>query len=88
MTTVELNAVRNELARDILTTENMEVLKAVRRVYRRAMNKVAKQAETTPQPYTIEELNERIDKAEAETGGMPSTAFFAEMEHEMPWLCK
>lgn len=39
-------------------------------------------------PYTMDELNARIDEAEAEKGGTSSEEFFAQMESEMPWLCK
>ena len=37
MATVELNACRNELARDILATDDLDVLRTTRRAYRRAM---------------------------------------------------
>lgn len=89
MKTIELNACRNELARDILATDDLEVLRTVRRAYRRAMSKVLKNSEAgSPAPYTMEELDARIDEAEAEEGGTSSEAFFAQMEREMPWLCK
>lgn len=89
MKTIDLNAYQNELVRDILATDNLEVLQTVRRAYHRAVNKVVKKVEAeTPAPYTMEELNARIDEAEAEEGGTPSETFFAQMEREMPWLCK
>lgn len=70
MKTVELNACRNELARDILATDNMEVLRTVRRAYRRAVDRARLRAEKLKSedaaPYTMEELNARIDEAEAE----------------------
>lgn len=67
MKTIELNACRNELARDILATDDLEVLRTVRRAYRRAMSKALKNSEAgSPAPYTMEELNARIDEAEAE----------------------
>ena len=40
MNTIDLNAYRNELAREILSTDDMEVLQSVYRAYRRAMNKI------------------------------------------------
>ena len=39
MATVELNACRNELARDILATDDLDVLRTTRRAYRRAMQR-------------------------------------------------
>ncbi len=89
MRTLELNAYKNELAREILAIDNMDVLESVHRAYLRAMNKVAaltKKEEIAP--YTMEELNARLDEAEAEPGGTSSEIFFSQMENEMPWLCK
>lgn len=84
MKTMELNACRNELARDILATDDMEVLRTVRRAYRRAVDRTRVRAEKMKTedtvPYTMEELNARIDEAEAEfeTGeGIP-----AEVAHQ------
>lgn len=89
MKTMELNACRNELARDILGTDDMEVLRTVRRAYRRALNKVMKNADADSLPaYTMEELNARIDEAEAEEGGTSSEMFFAQMENEPSRLHK
>jgi len=85
MGTVELDTCRNELIRDILATDNIEVLRTMRRAYRRVMAKAMYRAEKL---YTMEELNARIDEAEAEEGGTPSEEFFTQMEREMPWLCK
>lgn len=65
MKTMDLNAYQNELIRDILTTDNLEVLRTVRRAYRRAVNKVMKDSGANKLPtYTMEELNARIDEAE------------------------
>lgn len=67
MKTIELDACRKELVRDILATDNVEVLKAVHRAYRRAMNKTMKETEREELPsYTVEELNTRLDEAETE----------------------
>lgn len=73
MATVELNACRNELARDILATDDMDVLRTTRRAYRRAMQrKSLRMAELEKlnakglTPYTMEELNARVDEAEVE----------------------
>lgn len=39
-------------------------------------------------PYTISELNARVDEAELEQGGIPSDNVFSEMERKYPWLCE
>ena len=95
MATVELNACRNELARDILATDDLDVLRTTRRAYRREMQRrnlrmmeLEKMNAKGLAPYTMDELNARIDEAEAEKGGTSSEEFFAQMESEMPWLCK
>lgn len=84
MKTMDLNAYQNELIRDILTTDNLEVLQTVRRAYRRAVNKVMKNVSTDILPaYTMEELNVRIDEAEAEFQageGIPAEAAHQHMK--------
>lgn len=61
MTTMELEAYKAELAREILMSDSRELLDKVKRLLR----KEAK-AEEQIKPYTLEELNARIDEAEAE----------------------
>lgn len=82
MATVELNACRNELARDILATDDLDVLRTTRRAYRRAMQRrnlrmmeLEKMNAKGLAPYTMDELNARIDEAEAEKGGTSSEEF-------------
>jgi hypothetical protein len=65
MKAIELDACRNELAREILATDSIEVLKSVRRAYHRAVRKEMEKAESLA-PYSMKELNARIDEAEAE----------------------
>ncbi len=89
MSTLELEVYRNELAREILSMDNLEVLKSVRRAYARAVSKVKSCVQTEKlETYTMEELNARIDEAEAEVGGTPNGMFFSQLEAKMPWLCK
>lgn len=45
METMDLNAYQNELVREILATDNIEVLKVMRRAFHRAVGKVKKEAE-------------------------------------------
>lgn len=67
MTTMELEAYKMELIRDIVETDSREVLDAVKRSMKRALKKinVEKKAEDLT-PYTMEEINSWIDEAEAE----------------------
>lgn len=89
MTTMELDAHRMELIRDIMETDNIEILKKMKKYFSRVSKQQAKEDLT---PYTMEELNARIDEAEAEIdAGIPGHTL-AEI-HEMmvnkyPWLCK
>lgn len=67
MTTMELEAYKLELIRDIVETDSREVLDAVKRSMKRALKKinVEKKAKDLT-PYTMEEINSWIDEAEAE----------------------
>ena len=88
MATVELNACRNELARDILATDDLDVLRTTRRAYRRAMQRrnlmeLEKMNAKGLAPYTMDELNARIDEAEAEFAagkGVPAEAAHQRMK--------
>lgn len=68
MNTLEIEILRRELLRDILNVDDVEVLKKIRRsldrLRVRPVNAVQEPEEL--RPYTMEELNERIDEAEAE----------------------
>ena len=60
MKTMELDTCRIELIRDILATDDLQVLRTVRRAYRRAVNKMMKSTDADNLPaYTMEELNAR-----------------------------
>lgn len=89
MSTMELDAQRMELIRDIIKTDNLEVLKKMKKYFVRVSKE---QIEEDLKPYTMEELNARIDEAEAEIdAGVPG--YTMEEVHEMmtekfPWLCK
>lgn len=64
MKTIELDACRKELVRDILATDNMEVLKAVHRAYRRAMNKTMKETEREAPMTACEDVVPYMTQAE------------------------
>ena len=77
MATVELNACRNELARDILATDDLDVLRTTRRAYRRAMQR------RNLRMMELEKMNARIDEAEAEFAagkGVPAEAAHQRMK--------
>lgn len=93
MNTLEIEILRRELLRDILNVDDVEVLKKIRRsldrLRVRPVNAVQEPEEL--RPYTMEELNKRIDEAEAEIEAgetLSSQELFAQMEHKYPWLCK
>lgn len=69
MTLMELDAYRMELIRNIMETDNLEVLKKMKKYFARVSRSEVKEDLT---PYTMEELNARIDEAEAEIdAGIP-----------------
>lgn len=86
---MELDAHRMELIRNIMETDNLEVLKKMKKYFVRVSKEQVKEDLT---PYTMEELNARIDEAEAEIdAGVPG--YTVDEVHEMmvkkyPWLCK
>lgn len=66
---MELDAHRMELIRNIMETDNLEVLKKMKKYFVRVSKEQVKEDLT---PYTMEELNTRIDEAEAEIdAGVP-----------------
>lgn len=93
MNTLEVETLRRELLRDILDVDDLDVLKKLRRCFNRLRvhsTPAATEAENL-RPYTMEELNARIDEAEAEIEGgetLSSQELFEHLENKYPWLCK
>lgn len=93
MRTMDLNAYRNELARQILSTDDLEVLKKVKKYFARVAKvedtaTVAEEKEDLT-PYTMEEINSWIDEGEAEEeAGLVYTCEEADrmLKEELPWL--
>lgn len=90
MTTMELNAVLLRELSSIATDEDLlqKAIKCIKALKKEAKAKSAKEA---LKPYTMEELNERIDESEAdEKAGRAHTCeqVHAMMEEKYPWLCK
>lgn len=87
---MELNALRGELAQEIFSIEDKELLKKALKSIKRLIaqkEKTTENKEEECRPYTMEELNARIDEAE-EGEGIPSHKVFSEIERKYPWLCK
>lgn len=92
MSSMELNALRGELAHDILNIEDIEVLKEVKR----SLHQIIAQAKdgmknkfSHPRPYTLEEIHSRIAESEAQiTAGevLTNEEVFANMRRKYPWL--
>lgn len=93
MRTIDLDAYRNELARQILSTDDLEVLKKVKKYFARVAKvedtaTVAEEKEDLT-PYTMEEINSWIDEGEAEEeAGLVYTCEEADrmLKEELPWL--
>lgn len=69
MTTMELDARRAEIIRQLFATDSMEVLDSVKRSLTRALNRYSKKEmveEEDLTPYTMEEINRRLDEGEAQ----------------------
>lgn len=95
MTSMELDARRMDIFREIMQINDMEVLDGLKRSLKRLKSKAAKAASMPVQedltPYTIEEINARIDEAEADIDA--GRVYTSEQMHKMmeaiyPWLCK
>jgi len=92
MNSMELNALRGELAHDILNIEDIEVLKEVKRnlhqIIAQAKDEM-KNKSSHPRPYTLEEIHSRIAESEAQiTAGevLTNEEVFANMRRKYPWL--
>ncbi len=92
MSSMELNALRGELAHDILNIEDIEVLKEVKRNLRQIIAQAKdgmKNKSSHPRPYTLEEIHSRIAESEAQiTAGevLTNEEVFANMRRKYPWL--
>ena len=85
MNTLELEAYKAELAREILAEDSFDLLKKVKQYFAREKKKVALR------PYTMDEINAWIDESEAdEEAGRTYTCAEVQqmMEAKYPWLCK
>lgn len=84
MTTMELEAYKAELAREILMSDSRQLLDKVKLLLRKEA-KVREQLK----PYTLEELNTRLDEAEAEIDAgevLTCEEANAEVRKVLPWL--
>ena len=60
MTTMELNAMRGELAREILNIESMELLQKVQRYIKRAMKKEIEEVEYIEKEEILNSIREGL----------------------------
>lgn len=92
MSSMELNALRGELAHDILNIEDIEVLKEVKRNLHQIIAQAKdgmKNKSSYPQPYTLEEIHSRIAESEAQIAAgnvLTNEEVFANMRRKYPWL--
>ena len=91
MATTELDTLRIELAREILNTDDLYLLRLMQRTYRRAKSKL--NATRIPGiPASLEDMQHVISKFEDDVekgdAGKVSIEFIAEMEEKYPWLCQ
>ena len=87
-TTIDLNVFRAQFIDDISAEDNIEVLESLRRAYRRARNRMKRERAPLP-PYTMEELNARIDEFEAELEAgewLEEEEANAKTQEALPWL--
>lgn len=81
MTTMELNAVLLRELSSIAANEDL-LQKAITCI--KALKKEAKKkAKEELKPYTMEELNERIDRAMSQEGGTPSEQVFKDIRNRL-----
>lgn len=92
MSSMELNALRGELAHDILNIEDIEVLKEVKRslhqIIAQAKDEMKNQS-SHPRPYTLEEIHSRIAESEAQIAAgevLTIEEANAEVRKQLPWL--
>lgn len=94
MTTQEFEVSKAQIAREILCTDSAEVLEAVRKTLRRfAKRTQSAQEAARPSigPATLEEMDTRIDHAEAEYEAgqeYSSEEVHQYMGQKYPFLCK
>lgn len=95
MSSMELDARRAEIIRQLFDTDSMEVLDSVKRSLARALHRESKQPPVVVKedltPYTMEELNRRMDEGEAEEAAglvFTSEEVHRAIEKEFPWLCR
>lgn len=92
MNSMELNALRGELAHDILNIEDIEVLKEVKRSLHQIIAQAKdgmKNKSSHPRPYTLQEIHNRIAESEAQIAAgnvLTIEEANAEVRRQLPWL--
>lgn len=91
MTTIELEARKTSLIRQILDVNDDKALQKLEKWMARFMKKESTSSVTTTGPHTLEEVNQRLDKAEEDIAAgrtCTSDEAFDMIENEFPYLCK
>ena len=97
MTSIELNAYRAEIIRQLFDTDSFEVLDKIKQTLNKAQKysssyrSRALEAKEDLSPYTMEEINAWIDKAENEYNaglGCTNDEINEQELKAMPWLTK
>ena len=97
MTSIELNAYRAEIIQQLFDTDSFEVLDKIKQTldkakkYSSSYRGKASEAQEDLSPYTMEEINAWIDKAEDEYNaglGCTKDEINEQELKEMPWLTK
>ena len=92
MSSMELNALRGELAHEILNIEDIEVLKEVKRSLHQIIAQAKdgmKNKSSHPRPYTLEEIHSRIAESEAQIAAgnvLTIEEANAEVRKQLSWL--
>lgn len=86
---MELDAARAEIIRGLFEVDNLEALNKVKRTVVRVIKSAKVGVGEDLTPYTIEELNERIDEAEADIAAgrvLTCEQANAEVRKALSWL--
>lgn len=91
MVTMELEARKTSLIRQILSVNDDKSLQQIEKWMGKHFKKESEALAIGTGPFTLAEINERLDRSEADIlGGRTYTSkqVFDEMEKEFPYLCK
>lgn len=91
MTTMELEALKTSIIRQILDVNDDKSLQQIEKWMGRIRHREPETPAIGVGPFTIAEVNEKLDRAEADIAAgrtYTSQQVFGMMEDEFPYLCK